>query len=77
LLFAEAPKSKIHSPVVGGFIQIDTLFCNCSACAFASTASGAEWFFIAALSVAIKKDTLLRVLCVSAVRKALNFNKNV
>jgi hypothetical protein len=34
------------------------------ACAFAAAASAAEWFFIAALSAAMKKDILLSVLCV-------------
>ena len=49
LLFAETPKNKIHSSAVCGFPQIDVLFCNCLAWAFAAAASAAEWFFIAAL----------------------------
>jgi hypothetical protein len=55
LLFAETPKSKIHSPAVGGFPQSDVMFYNCLLWAFAAAASAAEWFFIAALSAAMKK----------------------
>jgi hypothetical protein len=66
LLFAETPKSKIHSPAVGGFFQSDVLFYNWLLWAFAAAASAAEWFFIAALSAAMKKDILLRVLCASS-----------
>jgi len=55
LLFAETPKSKIHSPAVGGFPQSDVLFYNYLLWAFAAAASAAEWFFIAALSAAMKK----------------------
>ena len=36
------------------------------ACAFAAAASAAEWFFIAVLSAAMKKDILLSVLRVSS-----------
>ena len=69
------PKSKIRSPAVGGFPQVDVLFYHCLLWAFAASVSAAEWFFIAAyqsrpvrrgLSVpppAGKKDILLRVLC--------------
>jgi len=69
------PKSKIHSPVVGGFPQSDVLFYNCLLWAFSTAAAAAEWFFIDAyqsrpvrrgLSVppsAGKKDILLRFLC--------------
>jgi len=60
------PKSKIHSPAVGGFPQSDVLFYNWLLWAFAAAASAAEWFFIAALSAAMKKDILLRVLCASS-----------
>jgi len=52
LLFAETPKSKIHSSAVGGFPQsdaLDVLFYNCLLWAFAAAASAAEWFFTAAL----------------------------
>jgi hypothetical protein len=56
----------MHSPAVGGFRQSDVLFYNCLLWAFAAAASAAEWFFIAALSAAMKKDILLRVLCVSS-----------
>jgi hypothetical protein len=49
LLFAETPKSKIHSTAVGGFPQSNALFYNCLAWAYATAASAAEWFFIAAL----------------------------
>jgi hypothetical protein len=75
LLFAETPKSKIHSPAVGGFPQSDVLFYNCLLWVFAAAVSAAEWFFIAAyqsrpvwrgLSAAMKKDILLRVLCASS-----------
>jgi len=66
LLFAETPKSKIHSPVVGGFPQSDVLFYHCLLWAFAASVSAAEWFFIADLSAAMKKDILLRVLCASS-----------
>jgi hypothetical protein len=66
LLFAETPKSKIRSPAVGGFPQSDVLFYNCLLWAFAAAVSAAEWFFIAALSAAMKKDILLRVLCASS-----------
>jgi len=55
LLFAETPKSKIHSPAVAGFPQSDALFYNCLAWAFATAASAAEWFSIAALSAAMEK----------------------
>jgi hypothetical protein len=74
LLFAETPKSKIHSSAVGRFPQSDVLFYNCLLAAFAAAASAAEWFFIAAyqsrpvrrgLSAAMEKDILLRVLCAS------------
>jgi hypothetical protein len=34
--------------------------------AFAAAASTVEWFFIAALSTAMKKDIFLRVLCASS-----------
>ncbi len=33
--------------------------------AFATAASAAEWFFIAALSAALKKEILLSALCLS------------
>ena len=56
------PKSKIRSPAVGGFLQVDVLFYNYLFWAFAAAASAAEWFFIAAISAAMKKDILLRVL---------------
>ncbi len=49
LLFAETPKSKIHSSAVGGFPQIDALFYNCLVWAFVAAASAAEWFSIAVL----------------------------
>jgi hypothetical protein len=64
LLFAETPKSKIHSPVVGGFSQSNVLFYIYCSWAFSVAASAADWFFIAALSAAMKKETLLDVLCV-------------
>jgi len=48
---------------VGGFPQSDVLFYNCLFWAFAAAASTAEWFSVAALSAAMEKDTLLRVLC--------------
>jgi hypothetical protein len=66
LLFAETPKSKIHSPAVGGFPQSDVLFYIWLLWAFTAAALAAEWFFIAALSAAMKKDALLRVLCASS-----------
>jgi len=78
LLFAETPKSKIHSSEVGGFPQSDVLFYNCLLWAFAAAASASEWFFIATyqsrpvrrgLSVpptAGEKDILIRALCASS-----------
>jgi len=66
LLFAETPKSKIHSPAVGGFPQSDVLGYNCLLWAFTAAASAAKWFFIAAVSAAMKKDILLRALCASS-----------
>jgi len=66
LLFADKPKSKIRSPAVGGFPQSDVLLYNCLLWVFAAAASAAEWFFIAALSAAMKKNILLRVLCASS-----------
>ena len=66
MLFAETPKSKIQSPAVGGFPQSDVLFYICLLWTFAAAVSAAEWFFIAVLSAAMKKDILLRVLCVSS-----------
>jgi hypothetical protein len=55
LLFAETPKSKIHSFKIGGFPQSNALFYNCLVWAFAAAALAVEWFFIAALSAAMKK----------------------
>jgi hypothetical protein len=66
LLFAETPKSKIHSSALSGSPQGDVLFFNYLLWAFAAAASAAEWFFIAALSAAMKKNILLRVLCASS-----------
>ncbi len=36
------------------------------ACAFETAALAAEWFFIAVLSAAMKKEILLSALCVSS-----------
>jgi len=66
LLFAETPKSKIHSPATGKFTQSDALFYNSLAWAFAAAASAAEWFFIAVISAAMEKDIFLCVLCASS-----------
>ena len=46
--------------------QIDARSIIVLACAFATTASAAEWFFIAVLSTAMKKEILLCALCVSS-----------
>jgi len=48
---------------MGGFPQSNALFYNFLACAFTAAASAAEWFFIAALSAAMKKNILLCVPC--------------
>jgi hypothetical protein len=66
LLFAETPKSKIHSPAASALAQIDAGSITVLACIFVTAASAAEWFFIAVLSTAMKKEILLCALCVSS-----------
>ena len=46
-----SPKSKIHSPAVGGFPQIDALFYDCLAWAFAAAASAADLFATSSLEI--------------------------
>ena len=59
-------KRKTHSPAVSALAQIDASSIIVLACAFATAASAAEWFFIAVLSTAMKKGILLCALCVSS-----------
>jgi len=60
LLFVETLKSKIHSPAVGAIAQPNSIIAL--ACAFATAASAAEWFFIAVLSAAMKKKKFFSAL---------------
>jgi hypothetical protein len=75
LLFAETPKSKIRSPAVGGFPQSDVLFYNCLLWAFAAAVSAAEWFFIAALSAAMKKISSSAFSAPRAKRAVMSYSR--
>jgi hypothetical protein len=66
----KTPKSKIHSSAEATFLIIDGLLYNCLKMQFTTAAFAAEWFFIAVLSTAMKKDIFLSVLGDSSHAKA-------